>query len=74
MLLPALVITLAAALLLGVRHEPAVRAWAMSPRTPGRIAHNLIHGAIAAGAAVSVGGILVLSIVGAVDQAAGILL
>jgi hypothetical protein len=72
-MLSALCISLAVALLLGVRHEPAVKAWAMSPRTPGRIAHNLIHGTIAAATAVSIGGVLVLSIVGAVDQAAGVL-
>ena len=72
-MLSALVIATATALLLGVRHEPTVRAWAMSPRTPGRIAHTLVHGAIAAGAAVSIGGIFVLSILGAVDQAAGVL-
>jgi hypothetical protein len=72
-MLSALVITLAVALLLGVRHEPAVRSWAMSPRTPGRIAHTLIHGSIAGATAITIGGVLVLSIVGAVDQAAGVL-
>ena len=72
-MLSALVIYTAVALLLGVRHEPAVRAWAMSPRTPGRIAHNLLHGTIAATVSASIGGILVLALTGAVDQAAGVL-
>ena len=56
----ALAITAAVALLLGVRHEPAVRAWAMRPRTPGRIATGLIGGTAAAATAVSIVGVLVL--------------
>jgi hypothetical protein len=56
----ALTIVAAVALLLGVRHEPAVKAWAMRPRTPGRIAATLIAGTAAAAAAVSIVGVLVL--------------
>ena len=66
-------VLLAVALLLGVRHEPAVRSWAMNPRTPGRIAHNIIAGTTAAVTAAGIGAVLVVGIVGAVDQAAGVL-
>lgn len=59
-MLSALAIVAAVALLLGVRHEPAVKAWAMRPRTPGRIAATLITGTAAAATAVSIVGVLVL--------------
>lgn len=73
MLFAVLSIGAAAALLLGVRHEPAVRAWALSPRTPQRVAHNIIGGVGAAAGAISIAGILGVAIVGAIDQAAGVL-
>lgn len=38
-------IVLAVAILAGVRHEPHVRAWALNPRTPGRVA-SAITGAV----------------------------
>lgn len=44
MIFAALTIGIAVTILAGVRHEPAVRAWAMSPRTPGRIAAAITNG------------------------------
>lgn len=38
MLFAAFAIATAVTILAGVRHEPAVRAWAMNPRTPHRVA------------------------------------
>jgi hypothetical protein len=69
----AVCIALSVALLAGIRHEPALRAWAMSPRTPGRVAHNLVHGSIAVASAVSFAAVMVLAGLAAVDQAAGII-
>ena len=38
MLYAATSILIAVTVLMGVRHEPHVRAWAMNPRTPARVA------------------------------------
>ena len=46
MLFAATSILIAVTILAGVRHEPAVRAWAMHPRTPHRVA-QAITGAMA---------------------------
>jgi hypothetical protein len=40
-------IVLAVAILAGVRHEPHVRAWAMNPRTPARVAAAITSGVAA---------------------------
>ena len=73
-------IAAAVTLLMGVRHEPAVRAWAMNPRTPRRVAHSVtravsaVSGALAS--AVLIAGsatLLVVAFVGAVNRAAGVL-
>jgi len=46
-------ITLAVTLLLGVRHEDTIRAWAMSPRTPRRVAYRITQATGAAGTAIA---------------------
>jgi hypothetical protein len=76
----AVCIATATALLLGVRHEPAVRAWAMSPRTPRKVAHVLTQGVRAAGTAVATatalvatGGLLGYALIGAIEQSAAAL-
>ena len=73
-------IATAVMLLAGIRHEPVVRSWAMSPRTPARVAHTLTRGVSAVGTALAsavmiAGGatLLVVAFVGSVDQAAGVL-
>jgi hypothetical protein len=73
-------IGLAVTILAGVRHEPAVRAWALSPRTPRRVAHVITRATSAvatalATAVVATGtaALLVVAFVGAVNQAAGAL-
>jgi hypothetical protein len=76
----ALCIATATALLLGVRHEPAVRAWALSPRTPRRIAARATFVVRAAGTAVATatalvatGGLLAAALIGAIEQSAAAL-
>jgi hypothetical protein len=76
----AVCISLAVTLLMGVRHEPRLRAWAMNPRTPRRVAHTITRGVTATGTALASAvltaagaTILVVAFVGAVDQAAGTL-
>ena len=73
-------IVTAVTLLMGVRHEPAVKAWAMNPRTPSRVAHTVTRAASAVGgalaSAVLIAGsatLLVVAFVGAVNRAAGVL-
>lgn len=79
-MLAAAAITTAVMILTGVRHEPAVRSWAMHPRTPARIARRISAGvtavATATASAVLIAGsatLLVIALVGAMNQAAGAL-
>ena len=44
-------VPLAVALLLGVRHSDRLRRWALSPRTPGRIAAGIVGSVVAVGQA-----------------------
>jgi len=44
MIFAAFAIMTSVTILAGVRHEPAVRAWAMNPRTPARVASAITAG------------------------------
>ena len=76
----AVCIVTAVTALMGVRHEPRLRSWAMSPRTPSRVAATVTRGMSTVGGALAsavmiAGGatLLVVAFVGSVDQAAGAL-
>jgi hypothetical protein len=79
-MLAAVSIGLAVTILAGVRHEPTVRAWALNPRTPRRVAHVVTRATSAVGTALATAVVssaaavlLVVALVGAVNQAAGAL-